>query len=325
MISPAGLVDLIMDPRMPQYLPCAKLRQLRRKELAEVNISDNSPVLVALTFDIEYDFGSSAKEATIDAVEPFLQRLPALTKELGAVFTLFVQGDLVERFDSYFHELQAEHELGLHGYSHELWGKEKWFLPHHPTSLPVREELLKRSMRCFSDNDLTPPASFRAPDLVADRDTLRLLEKYGFAVDSSAPSYYGVPPAPTKPLGMASNLLSIPITASPVPRFQTRYFIPFTFYEVFNMARLTTTDDSHLLNYVGEVLAFQVGAGVSPHLVFLAHPWEFKEWADKGKPGYCSSHNYELLSRKLSLLERKYRLRYVGMKELSQSLSAEIR
>jgi len=89
------------------------------------------------------------------------------------------------------------------------------------------------------------------------------------------------------------------------------------------MTRLAITDDSHLLNYVGEVLAFQVGTGVSPHLVFLAHPWEFKEWVNKGRPAYCSSRNYELLSRKFSLLAERYRLRYVGMKELAQSVSAE--
>ena len=89
------------------------------------------------------------------------------------------------------------------------------------------------------------------------------------------------------------------------------------------MARLATTDDSHLFRYVGEVLAFQVRAGVSPHLVFLAHPWEFRHWADRKRLIYCSSDNYEVLGRKLSLLAGKYRLRYVGMKELAQSVSAE--
>ena len=323
MISLARLVDFLLDPRMPQYLPYVKLKQLRRSKPAKTDVSRDSPVLVALTFDIEYDFGSSAKEATFDAVEPFLQRLATFAKDLEAVFTLFIQGDLVARFARYFQELQAGHELGLHGYAHELWGGAKWFLPHRPTPLHARQELLKQGIKCFLDNHLTQPTSFRAPDLVADIDTLRLLEEHEFVVDSSAPSYYGVPPAPTKLLGAASKLLSIPITVNPNPRFRIRYSVPFTFYEVFNMAQLATSDDSHFIKYVGEVLAFQVTAGVSPHLVFLAHPWEFKEWTDKRRPSYCSSHSYELLSRKLSLLEEKYRLRYVSMKELSQSVSLE--
>ena len=323
MISLARLIDFLLDPRMPQYLPYVKLKQLRRSKPAETDVSRDSPVLVALTFDIEYDFGSSAKEATFGAVEPFLQRLPSFAKDSGAVFTLFIQSDLVARFARYFQELQAGHELGLHGYAHELWGSAKWFLPHHPTSVNMRRELLEQSLKCFADNNLIRPTSFRAPDLVADQDTLRLLEEHGFIVDSSAPSYYGVAPAPTRLLGVTSNLLSIPITVNPDPCFQTRYFVPFTFYEVFNMARLATSDDSHFIKYVGKVLAFQVTAGVSPHLVFLAHPWEFKEWTDKRRPSYCSSHNYDLLNRKFSLLEERYQLRYVSMKELSRSVSLE--
>ncbi|HEY83024.1 MAG TPA: hypothetical protein G4O01_07055 [Dehalococcoidia bacterium] len=323
MISPSGLVDFFLDPRMPQYLVCAKLKQRRRKKLARADIPHDTEVLVAITFDIEYDFGSSARDATASAAPPFLQELPALAKELGAVFTLFIQGDLAEKFSHYLYGLQDKHELGLHGYAHELWGRAKWFLPHHPVPLHTRRELIKRSLKCFLNNNLTAPTSFRAPDLVADMDTLRLLEEHSFSVDSSAPSYYGVPPMPTKPLGATSRLLSIPLTASPIPRFQMRYLLPFTSYEVFNMFQLATSDDNHLLSYVKEVLAFQMGIGVRPHLVFLTHPWEFKEWPGRKRLGYCSSSNYELLKRKFSLLEEKYQLRYVSMKELAQLVSVE--
>jgi len=323
MISLASLADFLLDPRMPQYSPCAKLRQMRRTRLARADVPHDTEVLVALTFDIEYDLGSSAREATASAAPPFLQRLPALARELNAVFTLFIQGDLVEKLAPHLHKLQAEHELGLHGYAHELWGRTKWFLPHHPIPLRTKHELLRRSIECFLDNQLAAPTSFRAPDLVADMDTLRLLEEHGFTVDSSAPSYYGVPPAPAKPLGTASRLLSIPITANPIPQFRIRYFLPITFYEVFNMFQLATSDDSHFLNYVKQVLAFQRETGVRPHLVFLAHPWEFREWPGKRELSYCSSHNYELLKRKFSLLAEKYQLRYVSMKELAQLVNAE--
>ncbi|MFC2122479.1 DUF2334 domain-containing protein [Bacteroidota bacterium] len=323
MISPARLVDFVLDPRMPQSVLFTRLKGVRGAKPAIIPFSDDSTVMVALTFDIEYDFGSSATEAAYASAAPFLERLPAWGKELEAVLTLFVQGDMVEKLAGYLHNLQDEHEIGLHGYAHELWGKEKWFLPHRAVPKHKRRDLLELSLKCFSDNDLTTPSSFRAPDLVADKDTLQLLEESGFAVDSSAPSYYGVPPLPTRPLGQGSRLLSIPITVNPAPRYETRYGIPFAAYEILNMARLVAGDDAHFLDYVRQVLSFQAGAGVKPHLVFLAHPWEFMEWPGNRRPAYCSGNNYQLLKQKLSLLEERYSLKYVGVKELSREVSAE--
>ena len=89
------------------------------------------------------------------------------------------------------------------------------------------------------------------------------------------------------------------------------------------MAWLAASDDSHFMNYVDEVLSYQVNAGVNPYLVFLAHPWEFREWAGKDKYAYCSGQNYELLRNRFMLLEQKYPLKYVSMKELARSLSIE--
>jgi len=322
MISLACLYDLFLDPRMPYFLPYLKLKR-RSKTLSNVDIPDKSTLLIALTFDVEHDFGSAAREVSFDAVEPFLQQLPALAEELQAAFTLFVQGNIVERYAELLLNLQSRHEVGLHGYAHELWGRAKWFLPQKPIPYGTKKRLLEESLKAFSRSHLAVPVSFRAPDLVADADTLQLLEEQGFLVDSSAPSYYGIPPLPTRPLGSASTLLSIPITAAPGPRIRTRYLLPFAAYEVFNMAWLATASDHNFLNYIDEVMSFQISAGVKPHLVFLAHPWEFREWTGKERLNYCSSDNYELLHRKLQLLKERYQLKYVCLKELAQLLSSE--
>ncbi len=322
MISLARLSDLLLDPRMPYFIPYVKLKR-RSKALSNVDILDKSPLLIALTFDVEYDFGSSAREASLDAVEPFLQRLSALAEEWQAAFTLFVQGDIVERYAQLLRNLQPRHEIGLHGYAHELWGKAKWFLPQKPISYDTKKMLLEESLKAFSTSHLAMPVSFRAPDLVADTDTLQLLQANGFLIDSSAPSYYGTPPLLTRPLGITSALLSIPITAAPGPRIRTRYLLPFAAYEVFNMAWLATTNDYQLLDYVEEVLSFQINAGTKPHLVFMAHPWEFREWTEKKGDGYCSKDNYELLRRKLQLLKERYQLQYVCLKELAQLLDSK--
>ncbi len=321
MISLARLSDLLLDPRMPYFIPYVKLKR-RSKALPNVDIPDKSPLLIALTFDVEYDFGSSAREASLNAVEPFLQQLPALAEKWQAASTLFVQGDIVERYAELLLNLQPRHEIGLHGYAHELWGKAKWFLPKKPISYDTKKMLLEESLKAFSTSHLAMPVSFRAPDLVADTDTLQLLEEQGFLVDSSAPSYYGTPPLPTRPLGITSALLSIPITTAPGPRIRTRYLLPFAAYEVFNMAWLATTSDSQFLSYAGEVLSFQISAGTKPHLVFMAHPWEFREWTGGKGYDYCSKDNYELLHQKLQLIKERYQLQYVCLKELAQLLDS---
>lgn len=319
----ARLLDLLLDPRMPYFMPCVGLKRRRSKMLSTSEIPSESPLLIALTFDVEYDFGSSAKDSSSEAVEPFLKQLPTLAEGLQAVSTLFVQGDLVARYGELLLNLQSSHEIGLHGYAHELWGEAKWFLPHKPVSLESKRELLKQGLQNFADNNLAPPVSFRAPDLVADTDTLRLLGENGFLVDSSAPSYRGILPQPSRPLGPASTFQSIPITAAPIPRVRRRYLLPFTTYEVFNMSWLAATSDQHLLDYVAEVVSFQIRNGTKPHLVFLAHPWEFREWEGQKPLDYCSEDNYELLQRKMRLLGERYQLRYVSMKELARALGGE--
>jgi hypothetical protein len=142
-------------------------------------------------------------------------------------------------------------------------------------------------------------------------------------VDSSAPAYLGALPLPARPLGPDSTLLSIPITAAPGPRVRLRYLLPFAAYEVLNMAWLAAASDQQLLDYVAEVVSFQISNGTKPHLVFLAHPWEFRKWGGKERLGYCSGDNYELLRRKMQLLKERYQLKYVSMKELAQALGSE--
>lgn len=316
----ARWLDFLRDPRMPQYMLYHRLKERRRKSGA-VDLPDNVTISVALTFDVEYDFGSSGKGAALHAVEPFLKKVTPWGREMGAAFSLFIQGDIVGSYAGYLQELQKEHEIGLHGYSHELWGKAKWFLRQEPVSRDRRQELLERSLEQFSAHRLTRPNSFRAPDLVVDRNTLELLEKHEFTVDSSAPSFYGVLPKPFRPLGPGSKMLEIPITTNPYPHVQFRYLLPFTFYEVFNMAQLVMADDRHFINYVNDVLIFQMEERVTPHLVFLAHPWEFQEWPGRKELSYCSAGNYELLHRKFSLLQEKYRINYVTLKEIGRSLT----
>ncbi len=310
-------LDLLRDPRMPQYAFYHKIGR-RGGKRGTVALPEGLTILVVLTFDIEYDFGSAGGEAAVQAVGPFLKHAGPWGKEMGAALTLFVQGDLVAGLAGYLRELEKENEIGLHGYSHELWGGAKWFLPHKPLPLETKRGLLERSLEQFSTHHLARPVSFRAPDLVTDRETLELLESYGFTVDSSAPSYYGVAPELSRPLGPGSKLLEIPVTARPYSRTQFRCFLPFTSYEVFNMFQVTAGDDRHFTDYVDDVLTFQVKAGVMPHLVFLAHPWEFQEWPARRRLDYCAQANYELLRRRFSLLRERYRLSYVTLSEMAR-------
>ena len=158
--------------------------------------------------------------------------------------------------------------------------------------------------------------------MVIDKNTQKLLEKYEFLVDSSAPSYLGITPTPSKPLGPKSSLKSIPVTVNPIPKYMRKYsVVPYVSYEVLNMKTLLTFTDEYFIHFIKIISHLQNTSGFSPHLVFLAHPWEFMDEKPDSKGfDYCSSVNYDLLVDKLSKLDDEFRIDFVTMKGLYERL-----
>jgi peptidoglycan/xylan/chitin deacetylase (PgdA/CDA1 family) len=306
---------------MPQFAPSvfAKSYALRKKVM-NTPIPKNKEIPVVLTFDVEDDLNPLGhRHRDIGHVFSFFKRIVPMLDSRGYPSTFFVQGNLVGDISSLLKEIEGKHEIGLHGFHHELWGDEKWFSKNKALPLQVKENLLKEAFDAFSSNNLERPTSFRAPDMILNYETSVLLKELGFSVDSSFPSYMGFHP----PLLLFSDRLvpvSIPITSSPFPSFSFKYLVPYAKYNLLNMNTLRRLSDEELVDLVETVLRFEHFLGVSPHIVFLSHSWDYLNKGSSQKFWYCSESNFEFLFKRFSLIEEKLPIKFVTMRQLSKGL-----
>lgn len=297
--------NLLSDKRLVHHLPYTILK----KFLVTKRIKKSVPkeLMVALTFDVETDPLSENREMVLN----FLSRIEKVAEKNS---TFFVQGNLINELAHRLLELQKKNEIDLHGFAHELWGSEKWWINKNALSLKEKTRLLNLALNYFRKNGLNRPIAFRAPYMIINMETLRLLKKFNFIVDSSAPAYEGA-----FPLARSLNgLKSIPVTANPVPKFSMKKIIPYCYYEIFTAETVLSFNKSELLDFVDVVASFQKMHHCRSHLVFLAHPWEFVKFG--GGRNRSSVKNYKLLKNVCSSLEKNYEVDYVTMKELSRKL-----
>ncbi|MEK6979635.1 MAG: polysaccharide deacetylase family protein [Candidatus Micrarchaeota archaeon] len=295
------ILSLIRDKRNPIYFPINYARAQELKHRLDSITLRHQPIDFALTFDVEYDFGSAGK-GECRYVGAFLSESAKLLKRIPSTF--FVQGNLVKRFSAQLRKLQQNgHEIGLHGYAHEPWGME-WFVKERIPAPAQRERLLKRALNEFRAAKIKKPVSFRAPNMAIDIESIEMLERNGFVVDSSAPSYTGILPIKSA----RKNICEIPVSVNPLPEFKIKMkILPHAYYRVFNMANLCGMKDEGFLTYVDDVVKCQLLLKQKPFLVFLAHPWEFYS---NERFGYCSNKNYALLARRIELLTERFDIRF---------------
>lgn len=256
--------DFILDERLPHYIPIALTKRMRIKKLVKISY-DIDELLIALTFDVEKDLGSLVSNQSFRSVKSFLDKM--LKKELENM-TFFIQGNLIKNFADQLNDFAEDNEIGLHSYAHELWGNPKWFIKDDLTPISLREEYLKISIQNFIEAGLDKPSSFRAPNLVIDKSSLILLDKYKFRVDSSPPSYNGLLPIPSQPLGKESKLLSIPISVDPTPKLKFKYFVPYINYDVISIKTLIFLSDESLIDLINSIASIQKALGFTPTLCF---------------------------------------------------------
>ena len=279
-------IDLITDRRNPLFfLPNYLRKNGLGRELAKVKIPPGTRVDVAITFDVEYDYGSAGKKDAT-CVGPFLSKIEKTLDENKIPATFFVQGNLIDPYHGQLLALQKKgHEIGLHGWAHEPWG-DAWFIKERIPPLKEREEMLKKSLLEFEKYGLERPVSFRAPNMVISRDSFPLLERYGFRIDSSAPSFKGISPIITK----IGKITEIPVSADPVPAFSSKLAASHRVFNMFNVFKGAFNAEN--------VVKFQLLKKHKPFLVFLAHPWEF--FPNK-KFSYCSENNFHLICKNPSI------------------------
>lgn len=264
------LADFLTDKRfLPYFFPNLVKSFLLKKDVKKVDIKE---VLVSYTFDIEYH----AESGGFYSIDQFF-----MNKKVVKNSTFFIQGNLVEKYQKELKKSKVE--IGLHGFAHELWGPRRWWNSNPFVNVHEREILLKKSLQNFKNCKIKKPVSFRAPYLITDNHTYSLIQKYGFKIDSSLPSFLGTYPVPQK----INKILSIPISSNPIPKFSFRNGILFTHYDILTMETMKSFSKEDFTDFINTVFYFQSLLSIKPNLVFLSHPWEFIKVQ---KPGfeYCS-------------------------------------
>lgn len=314
-------LDFLSDRRMPQFAPSVFAKSyVLRKKVMNTPIPKDKEIPFALTFDIEDNLSPlGQRQRDIEHAVSFFKKIVPMLNSQGCPSTFFVQGNLIGEISLLLNEVEDKHEIGLHGFHHELWGDEKWFSKHKALPLQVKQNLLKEALGAFNSNNLERPTSFRAPDMILNYETSMLLKEMGFSVDSSFPSYMGFR---TSLLTSSDSLvpMSIPITSSPFPSFSFKYIIPFARYNLFNMNTLRRLTDEELIELIETVLRYECFLGVSPQIVFLSHSWDYLNKGSSPKFWYCSESNFEFLFKRLSLIKEKLPIKFVTMRQLSKGL-----
>lgn len=275
-------------------------------------------LLFSVTVDVEPDFGIPGPAGQFSHLVRGTANLIGLFGQIGIKTTFFVTKIISDRFPEEVRKIGLSQEVGVHGYEHECWGRPKWWLGGvRVLKLEEKRNLLARSVESLEDLVSRAPRSFRAPYLVADSETLKLLDEFGFEVDSSAPTYLGVPPEPYHPDGL--SLVEIPVSADPRPRPEI-FPIPHFRFDSLNMKLLAQRGVDWCVNFVKDIISYQLGRDINPHIVMLTHQWEFagaQEVPDKSFE-YAMGDNLALLRDFLSAVRNEFKVKFVTMEELAK-------
>ena len=91
--------------------------------------------------------------------------------------TLFVTCDCIEKYPTLFQRLNNKGwVIGLHGYKHVRFDT---------LTRTEKEDNIKKSIKCFKDYLGIRPEIFRGPQHAIDKESMEVLEEFGFKYDSS--------------------------------------------------------------------------------------------------------------------------------------------
>lgn len=159
------------------------------------------------SIDVESDLGGK----TFQGVER-LDGILNLFQKHGVPATLFVTGDVLQRYLERFRKLAVAYEIASHGFTHRFW---------NTLDYRERQQELDDFIILYQQVFGEKPKGFRAPSHVIDEPGTELLAQKGFLYDSSVVPHY--PPfkkyrgykgkAPLSPYYFSKNgLLEIPVS-----------------------------------------------------------------------------------------------------------------
>jgi peptidoglycan/xylan/chitin deacetylase (PgdA/CDA1 family) len=174
--------------------------------------------IIILSFDMEPDIGSwTTNDQGVKKGTPEI--LKVLNKHDVPATFLFTGREAQNNPKIVKSILNAGHEVGCHTMYHETIGTAVFDMPGAnfvlPTEVKGRLELATKAVEKIAG---VHPISFRAPRLFGSTEMINALEKLGYKVDSSFPSYfYGRDFAPYHPsprdwsINGKSKIMEIPI------------------------------------------------------------------------------------------------------------------
>ena len=221
---------------------------------------------IAITIDVEEDI-SKYLENSYKGVEKALPRLLDILGEFKITGDFFVTGKVTERYPQLIKRIVEEkHNLGCHSYNHEFLCTQNY--EDQLNEISKATDVIKEIVG-------VTPKMFRAPNFSVNEDTIKVLEKLEYDIDSSILpgrvmkkwrlfTIYDFRNAPREPYNLSredvrikgiSHIVEIPITENP---FNRGYPIGMGF-----------------LNYVGLEKTIEAIKEVeTDYVTFLIHPWE---------------------------------------------------
>ncbi|XOB42179.1 MAG: polysaccharide deacetylase family protein [Candidatus Nealsonbacteria bacterium] len=130
-----------------------------------------------VSIDIESDL---AKPQSFKGVEN-LDRIFNILKKHDISTTLFITGNVFEKYGDKVKAWSENHEIACHGFSHKFWSN----LDNNQ-----KKEELDRFIAFYRKIFNKNPEGFRAPSHIINDESLNLLEKKGFLYDSSVVPHY---------------------------------------------------------------------------------------------------------------------------------------
>lgn len=130
-----------------------------------------------VSIDVESDL---AKPQSFEGVEN-LSRICDVFKKYNVSATLFITGNVFQKYEEKIKSWSKTYEIGSHGFSHKFWNN---------LNNEQRQKELDKFIGFYKRIFNTNPSGFRAPSHVIDEQGLKLVQEKGFLYDSSVVPHY---------------------------------------------------------------------------------------------------------------------------------------
>jgi peptidoglycan/xylan/chitin deacetylase (PgdA/CDA1 family) len=164
-----------------------------------------------------------------------LNKILDIFKKYNIPATLFVTGEILEKYNNLVKEWSRVYEIACHSYTHRFW---------NTLNSEERKKELEDFIILYQKVFTESPKGFRAPSHLIDEEGIRLLEESGFLYDSSVVPHYPpfkkyrgykgrAPLLPYYPKGrkileipVSGQLFGIPLAGAWITK------LPFWFYKI---------------------------------------------------------------------------------------------